>query len=48
MARREAESNWTTDEVEHAIMTAFGLLSRGEYNFDNTFDHCGYSLDGTY
>lgn len=47
-ARREAQSHWNTNNLEHAIIRAFGSLSRGNYNFDNTFDHCGYSLDGAY
>lgn len=46
--RRIAQANWTTDDVEQAIASTFGSIGRGDYNFDNTFDHYGYSIDSNY
>ena len=39
-----AERDWKTNNLEQQIHIKFSTLQ----GFSNTFDHCGYSEDGTY
>ena len=40
----DADRDWNTNNLEQQIQNKFPLL----HGFDNTFDHCGYSIDGLY
>jgi hypothetical protein len=47
--RLKENQNWTTDGLETAILQVAATLGKnGDCNFDRTFEHCGYSVDGTY
>jgi len=45
---RQTTRDWTTADLEQALVREAARLSFNTRSFDNTFDHCGYTVDGVY
>ena len=45
---RQTTREWTTADLEQALVREAARLSLNTRSFDNTFDHCGYTVDGVY
>jgi hypothetical protein len=43
--RRQAQPNWNTGILEQAVLRIAGQIGMNG-SVDNTFDHCGYTIDG--
>jgi hypothetical protein len=43
--REQSTRDWTVNDLEQAIYRVAGSMGR-DGDFDNTFDHCGYTVNG--
>jgi len=45
---KKTTKEWTTVDLEQALIEEASRLAFNNKSFDNTFDHCGYTENGTY
>ena len=45
---KRSTPTWKLADLEQALRVEAQGISRTTPSFDNTFDHCGYTVDGVY